>query len=78
MVGEQAEDRVRAAQGLLQDVRFRLAPSFVESLADSLFAFRRKKAFEKKRREQDLAAIDKSRGEDEVGESSVELGLLTI
>lgn len=40
--------------------------------------FRRKKAFEKKQREQELAATDKARGEDEVGESSVELGLLTI
>ncbi|KAK4700687.1 phosphoadenosine phosphosulfate reductase, partial [Phenoliferia sp. Uapishka_3] len=40
--------------------------------------FKMKKAFEKKQREQDHLDADKSRGEDAVGESSVQLGLLSI
>lgn len=38
----------------------------------------RKKAYEKKRRETELALLDKARGEDAVGESSVQLGLLSL
>lgn len=38
----------------------------------------RKKAYEKKRRETELALLDKARGEDTVGESSVQLGLLSL
>ncbi|ORY90790.1 putative Phosphoadenylyl-sulfate reductase thioredoxin [Leucosporidium creatinivorum] len=40
--------------------------------------FKMKKAYEKKRLETELAARDKARGEDEVGESSVQLGLLAL
>lgn len=38
----------------------------------------RKKAFEKKRREAELDAADKARDEDLVGETSVDLSLLSI
>lgn len=51
--------------------RFRCLGRFTDVLLDTC----RKKAFEKKKREADMAAIDKSRGEDNVGESSIELEL---
>ncbi|KAM0755112.1 putative Phosphoadenylyl-sulfate reductase thioredoxin [Meredithblackwellia eburnea MCA 4105] len=40
--------------------------------------FQMKRAFEKKRREEERAELDKARGEDEVGSSSVQLGLLAL
>jgi hypothetical protein len=52
--------------------------TFAESSLLILFHVNRKKAYEKKRREGELAAQDKARGEDEVGESSVQLGLLAL
>lgn len=43
-----------------------------------LFSLRRKKAFEKKRREAELDAADKARDVDVVGETSVDFSLLSI
>lgn len=40
--------------------------------------FKMKKAFEKKRREAALAEADKARGDDDVGQSTVQLGLLDL
>lgn len=76
MGGEQREDRVRPPQGLLQDVRTD-SLSFRNGLL-TFWCDLRKKAFEKKRREEELAATDKARGEDVLEESSVQLGLLAI
>lgn len=53
---------------------------YIGQLADfsCISSMCRKKAYEKKRRETELALLDKARGEDTVGESSVQLGLLSL